>query len=73
MARCLLYWIIKLEARFMSGDYAAAIGRRGKQRRCSGPSDAHIQLLDYHFYSALASRRPARPSRSSSNASGFAS
>jgi predicted ATPase/signal transduction histidine kinase len=48
------YWIIKLQARFMSGDYEAAIAASGRAKALLWSSDAHIQLLDYHYYSALA-------------------
>jgi PAS domain S-box-containing protein len=48
------YWIIKLQARFMSGDYEAAVAAAWKAKALLWSSDAHIQLLDYHYYSALA-------------------
>jgi hypothetical protein len=46
------YWILKLQARFMSGDYEAAIAAR-KAKALLWASDAHIQLLDYYYYAAL--------------------
>jgi PAS domain S-box-containing protein len=48
------YWILKLQARFISGDYEAAIAAARKAKALLWASDAHIQLLDYHYYSALA-------------------
>src|ERR1700682_5272298 len=48
------YWIIKLQARFISGDYEAAIAAAWKAKALLWASDAHIQLLDYYYYSALA-------------------
>ena len=48
------YWILKLQARFISGDYEAAIAAAGKAKALLWASDGHIQLLDYHYYSALA-------------------
>ena len=48
------YWIFKLRAHFMSGDYEAAIAAAWKAKALIWASDAHIQLLDYHYYSALA-------------------
>src|SRR3982075_3740329 len=48
------YWILKLQARFMSSDYEAAIAAAWKAKALLWSSDAHIQLLDYHYYSALA-------------------
>ena len=47
------YWILKLQARFVSGDYRAAIAAAQKAKALLWASDAHIQLLDYHYYSAL--------------------
>jgi PAS domain S-box-containing protein len=47
------YWILKLEARFMSGDYMAAMAAAEKAKAMIAASYAHIQLLDYHYYSAL--------------------
>jgi len=48
------YWILKLQARFLSGDYEAAIAAAEKATALLWSSDSHIQLLDYHYYSALA-------------------
>ncbi|HET9376100.1 MAG TPA: ATP-binding protein [Chthoniobacterales bacterium] len=47
------YWILKLEARFMSGDYAEALAAAEKAKVLISASYAHIQLLGYHYYSAL--------------------
>ena len=48
------YWIIKLQARFLSGDYAAARDAARRAEALLWSSDGHIQLLDYYFYTALA-------------------
>jgi PAS domain S-box-containing protein len=48
------YLILKVQARFMSSDYEAAIAAALKAKALLWSSDAHIQLLDYHYYSALA-------------------
>jgi PAS domain S-box-containing protein len=48
------YWILKLQARFISGDYEAAIAAAQKAKALLWASDAHIQLLDYYYYGALA-------------------
>jgi PAS domain S-box-containing protein len=48
------YWILKLRARFMSGDYVAAIAAAQKAKVLLWASECHIQLLDYCYYSALA-------------------
>ncbi|MDB6009129.1 MAG: histidine kinase [Gammaproteobacteria bacterium] len=48
------YWVIKLQARFISGNYEAAIAAAEKAEALLWSSDSHIQLLDFYFYSALA-------------------
>jgi PAS domain S-box-containing protein len=48
------YWILKVQARFISGDYETAVGAAGKANALLWSADAHIQLLDYHYYAALA-------------------
>jgi PAS domain S-box-containing protein len=57
------YWILKLKARFLSGDYAEALAAAEKAKPLLSaarihillPSAApiHIQLLDYFYYTAL--------------------
>jgi PAS domain S-box-containing protein len=47
------YWIIKLQARFITGDYEAAIAAAWKAKALLWASDAHIKLLDYYYYAAL--------------------
>ena len=46
------YWIIKLKARFLSGDYAEALAAADKRSNCSGLCGI-IQLIDYFYYAAL--------------------
>jgi PAS domain S-box-containing protein len=48
------YWIIKVQARFMSGDYETALAAAQKAKALLWSSEAHIQLLDYNYYTALA-------------------
>ena len=62
------YWILKLEARFMSGDYMAAMAAAEKAKAMIAASYAHIQLLDYHYYSALVitALQPSAPPQSRS-------
>ena len=48
------YWILKVQARVMSSDYDAAIAAAGKAKALLWSSDARIQLLDFHYFSALA-------------------
>jgi PAS domain S-box-containing protein len=47
------YWILKLKARFLSGEYAEALAAAGKAKLLLWSSAGHIQLLDYFYYSAL--------------------
>ena len=48
-----LYWILKLKARFLSGDYAEALAAADKAKALLWASAAQIQLLDYFYYTAL--------------------
>jgi PAS domain S-box-containing protein len=47
------YWILKLKARFLAGDYAEAFVTADKAKALLWASPAHIQLLDYFYYTAL--------------------
>ncbi len=47
------YWIIKLQARFLAGDHGAALDASAKAKALLWSSDGHIQVFDYHFYTAL--------------------
>jgi PAS domain S-box-containing protein len=49
-----LYWILKLKARFLSGDYADALAAAGKAKPLLRGEGAQIFLLDYSYYTALA-------------------
>jgi PAS domain S-box-containing protein len=48
-----LYWILKLKARFLSGDYAEALAVADKANALLWASAHHVQLLDYYYYTAL--------------------
>jgi PAS domain S-box-containing protein len=48
-----LYWIIKLKARFLSGDYAEALAAADKAKVLLWATTTWIQLLDYFYYTAL--------------------
>ena len=48
------YWILKLQARLISGDYEAAIAAAQKAKLLLWAATGCIQLLDYHYYTALA-------------------
>jgi PAS domain S-box-containing protein len=47
------YWILKLKARFLSGDYAEALAAADKVKPVLAVATAQIELLDYFFYTAL--------------------
>ncbi|HTI01741.1 MAG TPA: AAA family ATPase [Acidisoma sp.] len=47
------YWILKLKARFLSGDYADALAAAEKVKPLLSAAAAQIQLLDYYYYGAL--------------------
>ena len=47
------YWILKLKARFLSGDYAEALAAADKAKALLWAAAGHIQLLDYFYYTAL--------------------
>ena len=48
-----LYWILKLKARFLSGDYAEALASADKAKALLWASAIHVQRLDYFYYAAL--------------------
>jgi PAS domain S-box-containing protein len=47
------YRFLKLEARFLSGDFAEALAAAGKAKLLLGASAGQIQQLDYFYYTAL--------------------
>src|SRR6202158_5190164 len=47
------YWILKLKARFLSGDYAEALAAADKVKPLLSTATHQVQLLDYFYYSAL--------------------
>ncbi len=47
------YWILKLKARFLSGDYAEALAAADKVKPLLSVATAQIQVLDYFYYTAL--------------------
>ncbi|MBV9297801.1 MAG: serine/threonine-protein kinase PknK, partial [Verrucomicrobia bacterium] len=47
------YWILKLQARFISGDYETAIAASQKAKLLIWAATGCIQLPDYHYYTAL--------------------
>jgi PAS domain S-box-containing protein len=47
------YWILKLKARFLSGDHTEALAAADAAKAILSVATAQIQLLDYFYYSAL--------------------
>jgi PAS domain S-box-containing protein len=47
------YWILKLKARFLSGDYGDALAAADKAKSLLWTTGIHIQRLDYFYYGAL--------------------
>jgi PAS domain S-box-containing protein len=48
-----LYWIRKLKARYLAGDYAEAQAAADKAKALLGISSVQLQLFDYFYYAAL--------------------
>jgi hypothetical protein len=48
-----LYWILKLKARFLSGDYTEALAAAGKAKPALRREPIQIYLFDYSYYTAL--------------------
>jgi PAS domain S-box-containing protein len=47
------YWIRKLQARFLAGDYASAIEASSRAHRLLWTSSSQLETAEYHFYGAL--------------------
>jgi PAS domain S-box-containing protein len=47
------YWILKLKARFLSGDYADALAAADQVKPHLSAAAGQIHLLDYFYYTAL--------------------
>ena len=48
-----LYWILKLKARFLSGDYGEALTSADKAEALLSATAIEVQRLDYFYYAAL--------------------
>jgi PAS domain S-box-containing protein len=48
------YWIRKLQAHFLAGDYAAAVDASSKAQPLLSTSMSLLETAEYHFYGALA-------------------
>jgi PAS domain S-box-containing protein len=47
------YWILKLKARFLSGDYDEALAAADRAKALLWTSTGRVQLLEYFYYTAL--------------------
>jgi PAS domain S-box-containing protein len=47
------YWILKVQARFMSGDYRSALAAAERAKEWHWSSEAFFHSLDYYYYAAL--------------------
>jgi PAS domain S-box-containing protein len=47
------YWIRKLQARFLAEDYGSAIDASLKGQRLLWTAPSNLEMVEYHFYSAL--------------------
>ena len=47
------YWILKLKARFLSGDYAEALAAADKAKSLLSAASGQVQSFDYFYYTAL--------------------
>ena len=47
------YWIRKLQARFLAGDYPEAIRAASRARQLLWHTTLHPDIIDYHYYAAL--------------------
>ena len=47
------YWILKVQARFLSGDTEAGLAAAQKAKELHRSFEAFFQSLDYHYYTAL--------------------
>jgi hypothetical protein len=47
------YWIVKLQSGFLAGEYGEALAAAGKAKELLWSAVAHIQMLDYFYYTAL--------------------
>ncbi|HVH46838.1 MAG TPA: AAA family ATPase [Labilithrix sp.] len=54
------YWISKLQGRFLSGNYGAALEAASKVPPLLWTIDSHFETAEYHFYRALALALAAR-------------
>jgi PAS domain S-box-containing protein len=50
-----MYWISKLQARFLAGDHAAAVEASSEARRLLWTLPSLFENVEYHFYAALTS------------------
>jgi PAS domain S-box-containing protein len=47
------YWVRKMQARYLAGDYSAALEASSKAQRLLWTSPCFLEEVEYHFYAAL--------------------
>ena len=47
------YWILKVQARFLSGDYRAGFAAAEKAKKLNWSSEVFLHSLDYNYFAAL--------------------
>jgi PAS domain S-box-containing protein len=47
------YWIRKLQARFLAGDYVSAVDASLRAQRLLWSAPSNLETVDYHYYGAL--------------------
>lgn len=48
-----MYWIRKVEARYLAGDYEAALAAAAHVQDRVHMTDGHLEIAEFHFYAAL--------------------
>lgn len=62
-----MYWIRKLEARFLAGETAAALAAAANIEPRVRMTDGHLEIAEFHFYAALARAASVFPSAGNAN------
>jgi len=47
------HWVRKLQARYLAGDYSAALDALSRAQQCFGPRPRFFEEAEYCFYGAL--------------------
>jgi PAS domain S-box-containing protein len=55
-----LYWVRKLQARFLAGDYPAAVAASFRAQGLLWTAGPQLEIVEFHFYAALALAQTSR-------------